>query len=240
MKAKILFLLGTFSFLFACSPTLLIGDQASSTILNYKMQEAFRVWDASATQNEYAFLESNHTYIEEGLRYNYGILKNMASIVILEKAIGEKIFLSGPHTDELHYFSDNSFGYYNPAFWEKVKTVIEYSLEKDGVFKQLGKYAYDQHLKKESQLYFESYRYLQENASMVEQVTKDYQAAMKDDRIAGTLLQDSFRSFADSKEKLGEDWYVANTAPGFWIRRQIDGTAGQIFEILEIVRGAYE
>ncbi|MEN0046632.1 MAG: hypothetical protein AAF806_06220 [Bacteroidota bacterium] len=240
MKTKILLLFGVFAFVVACSPTLLIGDQASNTILNYKMKESFRLWDTKTGQNDYAFYENSHTYIEEGLRYNYALLKHVASIGLLEQAIGEKVFLTGPHEEQLNFFSDDSFGYYNPAFWEKVKTVIAHSLENDGVFKQLGKYAYDQHLRKEAQLYFDSYRFIQENASMVDQVTKEYQAAMQDDRTAGMLLQDSFRSFADSKEQLGEDWYVANTAPGFWVRRQLDGTAEEIFEILELVRNAYE
>ena len=103
--------------------------------------------------------------------------------------MGEKIFITGPHEEGLNYFSDNSFGYYNPAFWEQVETVMEYSLENDGVFKQLGKYVYDQHLKKEAQLYYDSYQFLKDNASMVEKVSKEYQAAMKDDRMAGVVLR---------------------------------------------------
>ncbi|MEL6718384.1 MAG: hypothetical protein AAFO82_07720 [Bacteroidota bacterium] len=240
MKAKILLSFIVLTLAVACSPILLTGDQASNTILNYKMKETFRFWNSNQAPNDYAFYESNHTYIEQGLRYNYAILKNIASISILERIMGEKIFITGPHEEGLNYFSDNSFGYYNPAFWEQVETVMEYSLENDGVFKQLGKYVYDQHLKKEAQLYYDSYQFLKDNASMVEKVSKEYQAAMKDDRMAGVVLQDSFRAFADSKEELGEDWYVANTAPGFWVRRQLDGTAEQIFEILELVRNAYE
>ncbi|MEM9847706.1 MAG: hypothetical protein AAF847_07440 [Bacteroidota bacterium] len=239
LRNTLLFVASILSVL-ACSPTMLTGDKASNTILNYKIKEAFRFWDAKPTPNDYEFYENNFTYIEEGLRYNYALLKNMASVAILEQAVGEKVFLSGPHEEGLNFFSEERFGYYNPVFWEKVKAVVAYSLENDGVFKQLGKYIYDQHLKKESQLYFESYRYLQENPSMAKQVSTDYLAAMKTEQRAGEMLQDAFRTFADSKEKLGTNWYVANTAPSFWIRRQIDGTAAPIFEILELVRAAYE
>lgn len=223
----------------SCSPLLITGDKASNTVLNYKIKEAFRALEDSYTDMDYVFYENNHTYIEEGLRYNYGLLNQLASVSILEKAIGEKVFLNGPHQNGLDFFSSDSFGYYNPAFWEKVKTVVAYSLENDGTFKQLGKYAYDRHLKKEVQLYYDSYQYLSSNKSMAQQVTKDYQAAMQDGGNAGELLQESFRAFADSKEQLGEDWYVANTAPGFWIRRQIDGTADKIFEVVELVRKTY-
>jgi len=240
MRIHILSSLAIIILIAACGPTLLIGDKASNTIFNYKMKEVFRSWDANVVQNDFSFYENNHTYIEEGLRYNYAILKNIASITILEQVIGEKVFITGPHEEQFNFFSDDSFGYYNPAFWSKVKTVIEYSLKNDGVFKQLGKYAYNQHLKKEAQLYFDSYNYLKENASMAQQVTKDYQTAMKSGGEAGTFLQESFRPFANSKEQLGEDWYVANTAPGFWIRRELDGTAEQIFEILELVRNALQ
>ncbi|MEM9888206.1 MAG: hypothetical protein AAF849_20095 [Bacteroidota bacterium] len=224
----------------ACSPLLTTGDKASNTILNYKIKEAFRALEADSQPKDYNFYENNFTYIEEGLRYNYALLKSLASISILEKATGERVFLSGPHEEGLNFYAPDRFGYYNPAFWEKVKTVVEYSLNNDSVFKQLGKYAYNQHLKKEVQLYYDSYQYLMSNKSMAQQVSKDYQSAMQEGMEAGSFLQESFRPFADSKEKLGADWYVANTAPGFWIRRQIDGTAEEIFEIVALVKAAYE
>lgn len=238
MQRSLLLLILTLAAI-SCKPLLITGEKASNTILNYKIKEAFRALDGQPAI-DYAFYETNGTYIEEGLRYNYGILKNIASVSILEKAIGEKIFLSGPHQEELNYYSSNSFGYYNPDFWAKVNTVVEYSLKSDGIFKQLGKYVYDQHLQKEVELYHDSYLYLKANKAFTEQLMKDYQKAMQDGDSAGAFIQESFRAYADTKEQLGEDWYVANTAPGFWIRRMIDGTAEQIFDLVKQVKENYD
>jgi len=240
MYIRILFVISLITLMVACSPIITSSTKSSNTILHYKMQEVFSAWDKNPMHYDYNFLENNHTYIQTGLRYNYAILKDLASIAMLEKIVGDKIFVSGPHSEFLNFQSSNSFGYYNPAFWEKVETVLEYSLKKDGTFRQLGKYVYDKHLKKMSDLYYDSYMYLKENEATTNQVVRDYQTAMKNGVEAGRFIQDSFRDYADTKEQLGADWYIANTAPGFWIRRQIDGTAEQIFELLELVRATYE
>jgi hypothetical protein len=237
---KILFFVSTtLLLLFACNPTIVTGPTANNTILNYKMEEVFRVWP-QMEETDWSFMEANSTYLDDGLRYHYALLKDMASIKILEQVTGEPVFLSGPHTgDELNFYADRSFGYYNPKFWERVKTVVDYSLENDAAFKQLGKYVYNQKLKKTATLYYDSYQYLQENKSLADKAKADYEQALSTGSSPGEVLQETFRAYANTKEELGQDWYIANTAPGFWIRREIDGTADEIFEILTMVRRAY-
>ena len=49
----------------------------------------------------------------------------------------------------------------------------------------------------------------------------------------GNDLQENFRWLSDylATDK-NDDWYLANTAGGFWVRRSIDGTEAQIFRLL--------
>ncbi|NJK84057.1 MAG: hypothetical protein HC912_09890 [Saprospiraceae bacterium] len=244
MHFKLLFLLLISHLIISCSPVITSSNKATNTILQYKMKEAFQTWEKNAIKQETsytdAFYEKFSTWIDNGLRYNYAILNEIASISILETAVGEKIFLSGPHEKELNFYATKSFGYYNPAFIAKASKVIDYSLTNDSMFKQLGKYVYDRQLQKMTRLYHQSYQYLKANPAMTQQLMADYRAAMQNGNEAGELIQSAFRSFADEKEELGRDWYVANTAPGFWIRRMMDGTADQIHEVLEKVMTTYD
>ena len=38
----------------------------------------------------------------------------------------------------------------------------------------------------------------------------------------------------------GDDWYLANNAAGFWVRRSIDGTEAQVFGIVKKVLKTFE
>jgi hypothetical protein len=63
-------------------------------------------------------------------------------------------------------------------------------------------------------------------------------------------LQEAFRPFAD--ELSGEwdesyieggssyDWYEAVTCPGFWLRRTLDGTADEFYELLELTLNTFD
>jgi hypothetical protein len=63
-----------------------------------------------------------------------------------------------------------------------------------------------------------------------------------DGRIKGPsyYLQESFRDFAEALEKDGYDVYEAFTCPGFWIRRSIDGTADEFYEVLKLTLQTFD
>ncbi len=243
LKLLFLFLIGSFLFV-SCSPVVTSSNRMTNTILQYKMKEAFRMWEGNATKQSIsyddAYYEKFNTWIDHGLRYNYAILNEIASISVLEAAVGKKIFLFGPHEKELNWNATKSFGYYNPEFIAKAAKVIDYSLANDKIFAELGRYVYNRQLQKMTRLYHQSYQYLKANPAMTQQIIADYSAAMQNGNDAGEMIQAAFRSFADEKEELGRDWYIANTAPGFWIRRMMDGTADQIYEVLKTVMTAYD
>ena len=70
-----------------------------------------------------------------------------------------------------------------------------------------------------------------------EQIKLGYQTALEQGKPLGSGteedLQEKFRWLSDylATDK-HDDWYLANTAGGFWIRRSIDGTEAQIFQLL--------
>ncbi len=245
MYFRLLFLfLISFFFVLSCSPVVTSSNKMTNTILQYKMKEALRMWEGNAIRQDTsytdAYYEKFNTFINNGLRYNYAILNEMASVSILEAAVGKKIFLSGPHEKELNFYSTKSFGYYNPEFIAKAAKVIDYSLSNDKVFTQLGRYVYNRQLQQMMRLYHQSYQHLKANPAMTKQIIADYKAAMQNGDEAGAFIQSVFTAFADEKEELGRDWYVANTAPGFWVRRIIDGTADQIYDVLKTVMTVYD
>jgi hypothetical protein len=54
----------------------------------------------------------------------------------------------------------------------------------------------------------------------------------KEDEL-GFWLQEQFRWLSDYLAiDMGDDWYLANTAGGFWVRRDIDGTREQMFRLV--------
>ncbi|MEM7670486.1 MAG: hypothetical protein AAF317_15335, partial [Pseudomonadota bacterium] len=75
----------------------------------------------------------------------------------------------------------------------------------------------------------------------LDEVIADYQ----DELATGAVTQccqddlgERFRWLADYLATArDDDWYLANTAGGFWVRRTIDGTQGQIYQLLvKIIR----
>jgi hypothetical protein len=57
----------------------------------------------------------------------------------------------------------------------------------------------------------------------------------------GDALQEDFRWLSDYlATERGDDWYLANTAGGFWVRRSLDGTEAQIFRMTKKILLAFE
>ena len=58
---------------------------------------------------------------------------------------------------------------------------------------------------------------------------------------SGEDLQEKFRWLSDYLEvDKNDDWYLANTAGGFWVRRSIDGTEAQIFQLVTKLLNTFE
>lgn len=54
------------------------------------------------------------------------------------------------------------------------------------------------------------------------------------------FLQEFFRDFAESNESKGYDVYESFVCPGFWVRRSIDGTADEFFDLLKLTLRTFD
>ena len=165
-----------------------------------------------------------HTWLpDRGLRGLYGNLRGHLSYQDLEKLIEIKIFLKGPHTDGKLNLTSNQFGHYNPAFprWLKQNAIPGRSNPK---LRALYQPIYDLSFRRMARTYYLAHRHLHSDPMRLKKIHNDYIGRVKNEEATGQFLGDAFRAFADQMENNGYDWYEANTAPGFWLRRSIDGT----------------
>ena len=59
------------------------------------------------------------------------------------------------------------------------------------------------------------------------------------DRAPGDYLQSAFRNFA-GKFSGDNAEYVAIVEPGFWVRRSIDGTEDEFYQLLKLVMSTFD
>lgn len=197
---------------------------------------------AAATQIEECQQDKQRDeyWLKVGLRERYDCIKGIMGISALELLAGEPVFKKGPHGKELNLSSQNEFGHYNPAFLNKVAVVLEETM-KDAKFKLFIKTAYETHLQATCRIYYLSYD------QPTEEIIKEYKELLANAEPCenfgcepSMFLQESFRDFAEDMEKKGHNAYEGFTAPGFWVRRNIDGTAPIFYKLLKQFMGYYD
>ena len=199
----------------------------------YKIMEVVTLWKLLSYDFQPSW-EEHETWLPEGFRSKYGMAKKYVSLDVLEATYGVPVFLSGPHKGDMDFNSNTSFGHYNPEFISKVKADVKTVLA-NPFFRSLIKTAYTNYLEGMANTYKDAYMYLHSNPKRIKGMSSNY--LQKVQQKGGTTdgsMQDVFRGYADNVS--GESsWYEAVTAPAFWLRRSIDGTDKQIFELLNIV-----
>lgn len=210
-------------------------SNASTSPLLYKIKELTYLWDLLVDTHAID-RATDDTWLDVGLRAKYAVAKKYATIEMLEAAAGMPIFNRGPHGATLDFNSNYTFGYYNPEFLAAIKEQLQIALE-NPAFKLVAQRAFNQHVAKMAETYRNAYLHQVAHPDEMRDIRVQYLESMAQPN--GTTegsLQEMYRGYADTaaKEK-GADWYEAVTAPSFWIRRSIDGTDGQFFELLELV-----
>ena len=196
-------------------------------------------------------LENINSWIpESGIRGRYQIAKKYISIGFLQEVVGAKVFRKGPHGLEMDYNS-NEFGYYNPDFLKKLHIRLE-NLFANVDFIESTQKLYNSELKYYLRSYYLSYPVAANNLEVISGYKKAMvdpsKGAYMDGLISGPsfYLQESFREFA---ENTNDAWYNTMeeydayelfTCPGFWIRRSIDGTESQFYELLVLTLKHYD
>jgi energy-coupling factor transporter ATP-binding protein EcfA2 len=202
-----------------------------------------------------------------GLRWLYAHLKPLMNMAKMNSLAPDPIFLSGPHEPDFN-FRSHDFGRYNPAFvrWSAENLIPAAS---DPAFREITTPIYQKHLKEIARLYYLAHLYVDQRAPEVSALRVKYLESIRerqgkpwvDSELNPNLVYDKFASFfaeqyeTDKKinwvdgthpTRLSYRWltekggYYAYAAPGFWIRRQIDGTAPDFFAGLKKLLETYD
>mgnify|MGYP001341271986 CR=1 FL=1 len=167
-----------------------------------------------------------------GLRGLYAKAQFAMNLAQLQKLSGHRIFGVGPHQNgKLNLKSANEFGHYNPAF---IKWVTANGIPggKNPKLRMELQPVYDKHLRRTARGFFVAHQNLMSQPARLKRVQARYLDLLDAEKDAGDFLQESFRPDTDRLEKAGHDWYEVNVAHGFWVRRNIDGTADEFHALL--------
>lgn len=211
-------------------------NDASVEELKQKVILTFSNWDKIISSPDLS-----NQYIEYwskiGFRGRYKVFKKYLSKSVLENIVGEKAFLNGPHLDDFNFNSLDKFGHYNPIFLTKLHQKLNILFANEAFIKKTQAF-YDENLKQSLRVYYLSHDMAVNNKEIIEGYLDAISEPNKNSYMNGMVsgpsfyLQESFRDFALSIENDGYNVYEGFTSPGFWIRRSIDGTADEFYNLL--------
>ena len=196
-------------------------------------------WDSIKATSDLSSENISSWLPESGIRGRYEVLKKQVSLKFMEELVGCRVFLKGPHQEEVD-FNSGSFGYYNPVFLERLKPILGEVLQ-NKLFVENTRTLYDAELKQYLRTFFLSFNIAANRTDIMESYLKHIEhKEHKSFSGPSFYLQEAFRDFAESAEENGYDVYEGFTCPGFWIRRSIDGTEGQFYNLLLLVLKTYD
>jgi hypothetical protein len=174
-----------------------------------------------------------------GVRGKYAIARNQIGIDFLEQTVGYPMFLKGPHKSAFDFRSE-AFGYYNPDFLDGLKKILNKVIQNKS-FVDGTQFFYDNECKRYLRTLFLAY----DVAANRQDIMEGYKKAIAKNENSyldnpSFYLQESFRAFAETAELSGYDVYESFTCPGFWVRRSIDGTESQFYELLTLMMKTYD
>ena len=169
---------------------------------------------------------------DRGLRGLYAKAQFVLNLAQLQKISGHKIFRAGPHgAGKLNLKAVDDFGHYNPTFLKWLTAHGIPGRHNANQRKELQP-VYDKFLRRPARGFLAAHRSLMANPARLTRIQAQYRKHLDAQKDAGHFLQETFRQDADRLEKSGHDWYEANVAHGFWVRRSLDGTADECHTLL--------
>ena len=183
---------------------------------------------------------TDHDYFPGGgLRTQLCHLWSIVRYESIPVLVGVPIFTRGPHSTLGPVLDDpNSFGYYNPAF---VRWLVDHGIEAgaDSEVRALTQRIYDRHLRTLVRIFHVTYRKTQSEPDCFASEVGRYVEKLQSDqglppgyynRFHSFMHPDFCRSREDAiiaGEDGGVDGNLVGPAVAFWVRRTIDGTAGE-------------
>ena len=198
-------------------------------------KEIIKLWQSlpelAKTTPDKAYNKLNTWLPERGLRGLYAKAQFALNLSQLEKVSGHTIYLSGPHKKgQLDLKSRSNFGHYNPKFLQWAAANGIPGLKDVKLRKELQP-VYEKFLKSRARSFYAAQKNLQAQPKRMQQALDKYSDLMAAEKPA-FAMQDFFRPDADQLEKAGLDWYEANVAHVFWLRRSLDGSAKDCHKLL--------
>lgn len=227
------------SILFACSPRLNPGVSAS--MLSEKLTYIAGDW---GRLNADPSISQEVTYIPEvGVRGRYIAVEKVLGRKVVESIVGEKAFVKGPHQKQLDFKSRATFGYYNPTFLTSLQRLLAQAYQ-SSVFVKTFQSFYNQELRQYLRTYYLTYEAGTSDANLRKEylslIAIEAKSSGATYESPGYFLQESFRSLGDDLSAQGYDWYEATTCPAFWLRRSVDGTADEFYQLLTLTLKTFD
>jgi hypothetical protein len=201
-----------------------------------------------------------------GVNGLYALVRFSLDFPHLERLSGLSIFASGPHDHStLDLGNKNDFGHYSISFVEWCSRQVALTLQ-DQNFIQRSRPLFDRYIKRRARTYYYVYRTLIANPAFFEEERQRYISAIKSGNAGAGHLHylyferkrsNTTQRVVVEAEKVNDDSlailisnlrnavpdyeeYETSTSIGFWIRRRIDETDREFFNLLQMVMRAYD
>lgn len=194
------------------------------------------------------YMGNNYDYWPDGgIKCAFNHLRSLVSYQSLRMLIPHDIYLSGPHTEQtLRLDRPYSFGHYNPEFLSWLDNAIQPLLNDEQLVKETTP-LFQEYVGQTTKTFWLCYLYLNKYPEMADSMKNAYQELIAHQELPRTYYYDlawqDKRKYPYLRElnDLGEylDFNVLTTAVAFWLRRKMDGTEDQMFDILDGIMEAY-
>lgn len=211
------------------NPTLLLFEQQANALK--------RNWNSITKYVDLSYEKISSWIPESGIRGRYAQFKTKLSRQIVEKIIGHKAFIKGPHGQTLKFNSLTDFGHYNPIFLEQLIRKMNALYAKKTFVKTFQDF-YDAELRDYLRVYYQAYNFIKYNEDLKGIYLEHIRTFKKHPKLAAQGLSPAFEMhndfyiFANDMQDDGYDVYEGYSCPSFWLRRSIDGTSDQFYTLL--------
>jgi N-acetylmuramoyl-L-alanine amidase len=197
-------------------------------------------WSNNASQVMNLPYSQIYTYLpDQGVRGRYAVLKSVLNPQVLERLIGEPVFLSGPHDKGVIDFdAGDTFGRYNPAFLSKLEDYLRTGQQNDWLVKQLSGF-YNEEFRDLLRLFFDMHEFVEKRPKLAEDFERLLRRDRKEREANPYAINDFFlRELGELRG--GQNFLVDIMAVRFWVRRSVDGTADEFYSLLRLTLDSFD
>jgi len=218
------------------------GGSAEALDLQKIMLQAPAAWDGLKKRADFSWEASGTTFPEIGVRGRYAILKPLLNPAILEKIFGEKVYRSGPHRGaSIDYRNEEAFGRYNPAFLKKLYPALS-SLSRNTALTKQVQGLYNREFRNILRVFYLAYPVAANQKDIQAQFLSILNTPLekRESYAITSYFIKQFGGFASEMERRGFDGLEGYMAARFWVRRSVDGTADEFYQLLRLALRTFD